>query len=256
MNNQIGLVLSGGGVRGVAHAGVIQVLEEEGIQITHIAGASAGSIVGALYAAGHSPKEILQFFLHTQLFKLSNYAFKKPGVLDTDKFISIFKQYFKSDTFELLEKKLYIVATDIENAKSHVFHSGPLIKAILASSAFPMLFSPVTIDGVLYADGGIMNNFPLEPLKDICDKMIGIYVNPISPLKKSDLSSTFSIMERAYHLSVGASSLKKFDAFDLLIIPKALGKYDTFNVSNVEEIYKIGYDAARQQLPAIAKFLS
>jgi NTE family protein len=256
MDDKIGLVLSGGGMRGVAHVGVIQVLEEQGLNISHIAGASAGAIVGALYAEGHSPKEMLEFFRSTSIFKLSNYAFNKPGVIDTDNFISVFKEYFKSDTFESLEKQLFIVATDIENAKSQVFHSGPLIRTILASSAFPMIFSPVTIDDVLYADGGIMNNFPIEPLEDICDKIIDIYVNPINPLKKTDLKTTLSIMERAYHLSIGASSLKKFKAFDILIAPEELSQYETFNVNHIDDIYKIGYEAAKKRLPDIEKLLN
>jgi len=255
MSSKIGLVLSGGGVRGVAHIGTLQVLEELGIHVSHVAGVSAGSIVGALYAAGHPAKEVLNFFKKTSIFKISNYAIFKPGIIDTGKLIAVFNNYLKEDSFDSLQKELYIIATDLEHAKSKVFHSGPLIQPILASSAFPMVFSPVTIDDVLYADGGIMNNFPVEPLEGICDKLIGVYVNPIKDLKKEDVTSSLAVLERSYQLSVGASCFQKFDRFDILISPKELSKYDTFSVSRIDEIYKIGYEAALSKKEEFEKLL-
>ncbi|MEQ8362886.1 MAG: patatin-like phospholipase family protein [Cyclobacteriaceae bacterium] len=256
MSSKIGLVLSGGGARGVAHIGTLQVLEDMGINVTHVAGVSAGSIVGALFSAGHPAKEILQFFKKTSIFKISNYAIFKPGIIDTGKLIQVFNEYLDEDSFESLQKEMYIIATDLVHAKSKVFHSGPLVNTILASSAFPMVFSPVTIDDILYADGGIMNNFPIEPLEGICDKIIGVYVNPIKDLKKNDFTSSLSILERSYQLSVGASCIQKFDRFDILISPKELSKYDTFSVSRIDEIYKIGYEAALKQKDELEKLLS
>ncbi|HCM76944.1 MAG TPA: patatin [Cytophagales bacterium] len=256
MENKIGLVLSGGGVRGVAHVGVLKVLEEVGIKISHLSGASAGSIVGALYAAGHSPDTILEFFKKTSIFSISNYAIFKPGIIDTSKLIAVFKKYLEDDSYESLQKKLYIVATDIENAQSKIFSEGPVIQTILASSAFPMVFTPVNIDGILYSDGGIMNNFPIEPLEGVCDKIIGVYVNPIDTVKKNDLNSSLSIMQRAYHLSIGASSLRKYELFDVLIAPRGLSKYDTFSMSHIDEIYEIGYEAAQSHRSVLEKLLT
>lgn len=255
-DKKIGLVLSGGGVRGVAHIGTLQVLEEMGINVTHVSGVSAGSIVGALHAAGHPAKDILQFFKNTSIFKISNYAIFKPGIIDTGKLIQVFNKYLDDDTFESLQKELYVTATDLEHAQSKVFHSGQLIKTILASSAFPMVFSPVEIDDVLYADGGIMNNFPIEPLSGVCDKIIGVYVNPIVHLKKEAMNSSLAILERSYHLSIAASSLQKFDKLDVLVSPKGLSKYDTFSVSKIDEIYNIGYEAALSQKDEFEKLLA
>ncbi len=252
----IGLVLSGGGVRGIAQAGVIQVLEENGIEITHIAGTSAGSIVGSLYAGGHTAMDIIDFFRKTPVFKLSNYAFNKPGILDSDKFLSVFKSYLPEDSYESLEKQLFIPATDMENARIRIFSSGPLIRSILASCAFPMVFSPVEIDGVLYSDGGIINNFPIEPLQRKCDKIIGVYVNRITPLQQNDLKSTLSIIERSYEISIGTSSRRKFDLFNVLIAPEGLSKFGAFNVRNIDRIYEIGYNAAQQQLSKIMELVT
>ena len=255
MGKKIGLVLSGGGVRGAAHIGVMQVLGEEGIEITHVSGARAGSIVGSLYAAGHPAKDILEFFKKASIFKISNYAIFKPGIIDTGKLINVFGKYIENDDFESLEKKLYITATDLENAKTKIFESGPIIKAILASSAFPMVFSPVTIDDVMYADGGIMNNFPIEPLEGVCDKIIGVYVNPINSATKEELDSTLSVLERSYHLSIGASSVRKFEKFDVVISPEALSEYDTFSVKHIDKIYDIGYEAAKKRISDFKKIM-
>ena len=111
-----GIVLSGGGVRGLAHIGVIKALEENGIYPTYITGASAGAIVGTFYAAGYPCEEILDFFHSTSMFSINNYTYRKPGLLDTDKFYKIFKKYFPEDRFEALKKSLYISATDILNS--------------------------------------------------------------------------------------------------------------------------------------------
>ena len=108
-----GLVLSGGGIRGVAHIGVIKALEEHGIYATHISGTSAGAIVGALYAGGVKWEDILEFFKVIPIFHANRFARKKPGFLDTEKFYDEFKKFFPQDSFESLPKELFITATDI-----------------------------------------------------------------------------------------------------------------------------------------------
>ena len=92
----IGLALSGGGMRGVAHLGVIKALEERQITSTHIAGSSAGAVVGALYAYGYDWKEILDFFKSVQLLNITKYALGKPGIIDAEKFYPEFKNYIKN----------------------------------------------------------------------------------------------------------------------------------------------------------------
>jgi len=247
-HKHLGIVFSGGGVRGLAHVGVIKALEEYNIQPDYIAGASAGAIVGAFYAAGYGSGDILDFFKTTSLFKWSNFAFSKPGLIDMDKFISVFEQYFPENSFETLKKPLFITATDIVNGKSRLFSKGKLIEAILASAAFPLVFSPVQIGENLYSDGGIMNNFPIEPLQSYCDKIIGVYVSPVHPVDKSELTSAISVMERVYHIGVNSSSLSKLHHCDVLINPDELSTYGAFSLKYIEEIYQIGYRAAIEQL--------
>ncbi|WP_273444713.1 patatin-like phospholipase family protein [Neolewinella agarilytica] len=246
-----GLVLSGGGIRGLAHAGVIKVLEEEGISPTYVSGASAGAIVGALYAAGYGGEDILKFFQETSIFSFRNYAFGKPGLIDTDKFYASFLTYFPEDDFGALGKKLFISTTDILSGKPKTFHEGPLIKAVLASAAFPVVLSPVMIEGVLYADGGITNNFPVEPLLAYCDKVIGVYVSPLGKVSAETLTSSRAVMDRSFKIAMGNMSMRKFHNCDAVIEPENIGDFSTFDTSHLKEAYEMGYQEARKQLELI-----
>ncbi len=247
-NTQFGLVLSGGGTRGMAHIGAIKAMEEYGIRPSHIAGTSSGAVVGAFYAAGYSSEEMLDFFKKTPFFSFSNYTFWKPGFLDSDKFYSVFRAYFPEDSFEALNKKLFIPATDIIHGKSKVFSSGQLLKPMIASAAVPGVLSPLEIDGVLYSDGGVLNNFPIEPLQAHCDKIIGIYLSPIQKINASDIRTSYRVMERAYHLATAKDSIQKFPLFDKIICPEELYPYGTFDMYSLDTIFQIGYETAKREL--------
>ena len=217
-----GLVLSGGGVRGAAHIGAIKALEEYNIYPTHIAGTSSGAIVGALYAAGNTWQEILDFFKTVELFDLTKYARNKPGFLDTSKFYEGFKTYFPSDSFESLKKPLYITATNLLDGTLRVFHQGELIKPLLASAAFPGLFAPVSFQNGYYVDGGTLNNFPVDLIKGQCDQIVGVYVNSFDKVKIADLKHAHNVLERAYHIMVANDTTLKFDDCDVLIRPERM----------------------------------
>ncbi len=244
----IGLVLSGGGVRGIAHIGAIKALEEVGIYPTHIAGTSAGAIVGALYAEGYSCEKILEFFKTVELFSIGTYALRKPGFVDSDKLYHVFKKYIAHDTFEALKKKLFITGTNILEGTPKIFHEGPLIKAILASAAYPGVFTPVNVNGNYYVDGGVLNNFPVEAIVKQCDTIIGVYVNPFEKLKISDLKHSYNIMDRALRIKMKDGMTSKFNACDLLICPTTLANYGTFSFKNANIIYELGYKAAKEAI--------
>lgn len=252
MNNPVyGLVLSGGGVRCIAQIGAIKALEEQGIYPSVIAGASAGAIVGAFYAAGYTWEEILSFFQHTTLFSVNNYTYRKPGLIDTDKFYHILVQYFPEDGFEALKKPLYISATDIVAGKNKIFHKGPLIYPVLASAAFPVVLSPVEINGALYADGGITNNFPVEPLLGRCDKIIGSYVNPLKKINPKALTTSYAVLDRALKIGMASVSEQKFAHCDLIIAPQPLNDFGTFSMNRMDEIFHIGYETTRKLLESL-----
>lgn len=244
--SKFGLVLSGGGVRGVAHLGVLQVLKEIGLAPDIVSGTSAGALVGAFHAAGHSIETIFNFFKTTPIFKISNFATAKPGIIDSDKFIPLLKEYFPEDDFAALKKQLFVTTTDLIHGRVKTFSSGPLIPSLLASAAVPVVFSPVKIDGLLYTDGGALNNFPVEPLTGACDLIVGIDAHPLKDMQPESIKSTLMIMERVFHLSLHHHSVQKYHLCNLVIVPQEVAKFGTFDRGNFEEIFELGYKAAHQ----------
>ncbi|HUH29030.1 patatin-like phospholipase family protein [Gelidibacter sp.] len=244
----IGLVLSGGGMRGAAHIGVIRALEEHQIFPTHIAGSSAGAVVGSLYAYGYGWEEILTFFKEVQLMNIRKYAINKPGFIDAEKFHDDFKVYLKEDDFSFLKKKLFITATNILSGKLKIFEKGELIKPVLASAAFPGLFAPVKIKSSYYIDGGALNNFPLEPLKKKCDRIIGVYVDGFDVLTIKDLKHSHNVVERVFRVKSVLENRDKFAECDLMISPSELNAFGTFDKKNIDAIVEIGYNAAKTAL--------
>ena len=249
-----GLVLSGGGARGIAHIGAIKALEENGIYPSHIAGTSAGAIVGALYAAGCTWDEMLDFFKTTPIFGLNKYAKSKPGFVDTDKFYDRFKSYLPTDTFESLQKPLYITATNLLDGTLKVFHSGELIKPILASAAVPGIFAPVQIKNGYYIDGGILNLFPVDLIQMHCDQIIGVSVNPFEKIRIEDLKHAHHVMERAYHIMLVNDSSKKFKDCDILIRPQNIGNFSMFSLNKMDTIFDLGYTTTKKALQSYEGF--
>lgn len=245
----IGLILSGGGSKGIAHAGVLKFLEEKNIIPTQIAGSSAGSIVAALYASGKSPKEILDFFKSIYFFHWRHFTFTKAGFIDSESFKDYFYTIFADSTLADLKIPVHITATDMIEGKIKVF--GPetkTIDAILASCAFPGVMSPYELDGRLYSDGGILNHFPTDLLQNQCEFLIGVYVSPMEKIDASHLTSIKSITARAFDLLSANSSLHKFDHCNWFIEPKALSLYSTFetNKLKMDAIFEIGYESAKK----------
>ena len=239
-----GLVLSGGGARGVAQIGFLKAIEEYGIEITHISGTSAGAIIGAMYASGATWKEILDFFKSVPIFHYKRYARNKPGFIDTNKFYDDFLNFFSKDDFSILHKKLFITATNLIDGKLKIFDSGELIRPLLASASIPGIFTPVQFNKGMYADGGITNNFPIEPLRHSCDRIIGGYVNPLRKFQVKGLRHSYQIITRAYQISLDHQCHSKFKYCDLVISPKKLGDYGLFSLKNMDAIFDLGYEEA------------
>jgi NTE family protein len=249
--SDIGIVLSGGGTRGIAHIGVLRALGERGIFPDCIAGASAGAIVGALYAAGYAPPEMLEFFIKKNPFRLSKVAFSKPGIIDTAKVVSDFEEYFPENSFEALGRELRIVATDLTRGEPVEFDSGPLIPAVLASSSVPLLFTPLEIGDQVFADGGIVSNFPAELLEGRCRALLGVHASPIRELARSDLNSSLTVLKRALEVGRFRASQAKFERCDVVIRPADLGRFGVFDTKQLVAIEAAGYEAALEHMPAI-----
>ncbi|MCP4978557.1 MAG: patatin-like phospholipase family protein [Maribacter sp.] len=246
-----GLVLSGGGVRGVAHIGAIKALEEHDIFPTHIAGTSAGAIVGALYANGNTWQEILDFFKTVQIFKIDNFARNKPGFINTEKLYDSFKKILIKDDFNVLNKSLLITATNILDGSLKIFTEGELIKPILASAAFPGIFTPIQIGEEYFVDGGTLNNFPVDLIVHLCEHIIGVYVNPFEALNIKDMKHSYDVLERAFRIKTAHDSIAKFKDCDIVICPKELKKVGTFSMKDIDAAFELGYKAAMDEISKV-----
>jgi len=242
----IGLALSGGGVKGLAHLGALKALQEAEIRPSIIAGTSAGSLAAVLYADGYEPEEILGLFVDKSFKQFAEFTTPKGGLFKTDKFHHFLKKHLRAEKFEDLHIPVRVVATNVEDGKTVVFDKGSIIPAVLASCAFPIVFTPVEIDNNFYIDGGLLKNFPVSVIKKECEHVIGINVNPITQEKYR--SSLIYIAERTFHYASNANTIPDRKLCDILIEPKRVSQFNMFNLEHNDEIYKMGYDAVKESL--------
>lgn len=254
----IGLALSGGGHKGLAHAGVLQFLEEHNIRIDVISGTSAGAIVGGLYAIGKKPSEILDFFKSVKLFSWNHLSFSKAGLLDAEKFINYLDSVFGDIKLIDLPKEMYISATDINSGRLKTFNRYTKVKeAIAASSAFPGVFSPVQVDGRLYSDGGILANFPANIIQGRCDFLIGVNLNTQATAAKEskEFGSIKSVVLRAIEIMMRQNMATQDNLCDWCISPLRSTDYSTFEISKdrMDKIFHLGYEAAKKGFETVNK---
>ncbi|MBB3187573.1 patatin-like phospholipase family protein [Microbacter margulisiae] len=243
---KLGLALSGGGIRGLAHLGIIQALEEHGLKPDILSGTSAGSIVGALYADGYSPKEIARFFQESKFFQWAKVALPKQSLISSEKLYKAVGELLHAETFEELSLPLVISMTDFTNGKPVFVESGPLLDIIIASSSIPIIFNPIEIGGKQYVDGGLTCNLPAKIIRPRCQELIGVHVNhiPTSP----PLRSIWEIAERAYQITLEANTLDEKKVCNLVIEPTKVRKYGLFDVSDSQKVFDLGYDAGMKAL--------
>ncbi|MFO1482695.1 MAG: patatin-like phospholipase family protein [Verrucomicrobiaceae bacterium] len=201
---RIGLVLSSGGARGLAHAGVIQVLEQEGIPISAIAGCSMGAYVGALWAAGLDGVELearaREIKDRATLRSLLDFTIvPSKGLFHGNKLRKHLERDLGTMTFAELRMPLIVIATDLDRLTPHVFDTGPVSHAVQASSAIPAICTPVCLNGRRYCDGGASEPLPVSMLKQRMhlDHIIAVNVMPEPDAFESQSDSTFSTQSRA-----------------------------------------------------------
>lgn len=252
MNSKIiGLVLSGGGMRGMAHIGVIKAMRELGIKADRISGTSMGALVGALYAADFSTDQMIAIFESISIFSFRNYTYGKPGLIHTLKFERHFHDYFTENSFESLQRELVVNSTNIITGKHRTFRKGNLFLPLLSSIAYPGIMTPVEIQAELYVDGGITNNFPIEPIRYECDFIIGSYVNPLKQIQAKQLSNSFAVLERVVQTMMYTMEEPSFVWSDVFIMPSSLSVFPLFSLKHINEAVDIGYQGAMKQLQPI-----
>jgi len=256
MNNQkLGIALAGGGARGIAHIGVLKALEEYGISPQYISGASAGSIIGALYAAGKTPDEMLTIAKETSLFKVFRPGLSLSGLIDISNLQEMLAEQIAEDSFEALPKSLFIAVTNLNTGKWEIIQSGKIFQAVQASSAIPLLFKPVEIDGSVYVDGGVLNNLPVEPLCPNCDQLIGVNVMPHGPAHHEAVDGLVEIGKRCFDLIAWNNSEDNMEQCDVQIDLKGISEYDVFDFMKADEIHNVGYIETLYQMDGILRNL-
>ncbi|WP_439478851.1 patatin-like phospholipase family protein [Chryseobacterium aquaticum] len=243
-----GLVLSGGGTKGIAHAGVLKFLSEKNIDIDILSCCSAGSIVGCLYAIGKKPEEILDFFQSIYFFNWKHFTFNQPGLVSSIIFANYLKPIFQDMKIGDLDKEVRIVATELVSGTEKVFDKDfSVIDAMIASCSIPGITTPYILGEEMYCDGGVLNNFPADIIRNDCDKLIGVFVSPPHDIKISDLKTIKSIVSRSFDLFSYRVEKVKFEYCDWLISSKDLSAFGNFErkKERLEQIYNIGYEAAK-----------
>lgn len=254
--NTIGVVLSGGGVRGFAHLGLFKVLDELNIKPFAISGVSAGAIFGALYAAGKTADEIIAIAKSHSYLGFSNFLWRKEGLFSMENIRKILLENIPEDTSESLKIPLFVNATDFLHNKTIFFSTGELVQRLIASASVPVLFGPVFNENSKLVDGGLLNNFPIEPLMGICDKIIGFHVNKLENITDSTIKfSKAAMIERCFHLSVANSVYSKVHLCDIFIEPH-LDSFGLFRMKNIQQIFEIGYQAALKEKNKLATLLA
>jgi len=248
---KIGLALSGGGIRGVAHIGAIKALEEEGIKVDIVSGTSAGSIVGALYANGVSSDDMLDFVRTFQLYKVIKFGWPLTGFASLGYLVNKFRSLKSDISFDSCQVPLKVTMTNLNTGKLKVMDSGDLLKCVAASCAIPMVFEPILINKSLYVDGGVMKNLPASVIRNDCDLLIGVNVMPSLEVTNDNMKSLISIAARTFEMSIWRNQEDDIPLCDVHVEVKGLHHYSLFSTSQMDEIYNAGYQAMKSQLPNI-----
>lgn len=237
---RIGLTLSGGGARGIAHLGVIKALEELGLKFSILSGTSAGSIVGSLYSYGYKPEEILSIIQKVSVFKSVKPAWTWMGLLSLNGLKDVLLKYMPENNFSALKLPLTIAATDIKKGEIVYFTEGELIPCILASCCVPAVFAPVNFQGKVMVDGGVLDNLPARPIRQQCDFLIGSHCNPIGV--DFDAKNLRAIIERSLLMAINGNTIKSRELCDVFIEPPGLNQISGFEIAKAQEIFDAGYN--------------
>jgi len=241
---KVGLVLSGGGARGITHLGVLKALEEMGIEFSIISGTSAGSIIGALYAYGYRSNDILELTKSLSFFKSLRPAWTRFGLLQMNWLYELLLKCIPENNFSALKIPLTIAATEIRKGEIHYFNEGDLIPAVIASSSIPAVFNPVLFNGGTYLDGGILDNLPVKPILDKCDFVVGLHCNSVS--SDFNILNIKTVVERSLLMAINANTQNSRGMCNVFIEPPYMDRYTAFDIGKAQEIFDIGYKYTKE----------
>lgn len=247
----IGLALSGGAARGIAHAGVLEVLAEAGIAVRAVAGTSAGSIVGALCAAGVPAAEICRLALETRWSDLLCARLPHRGMVSGEGLERFFERMIPARTFAELRVPFAAVATDLTTGLRVDLTAGPLARAVLASCSLPVLLEPVSLGGRVLVDGGVSSQIPVRAARALLPgaPVVAVDVN-VGGLEHPRLESVVDVALQLAMLWAARMAQEEAQEADLVIGVDARG-IALHDLGKGAELLRRGRAAARAALPAI-----
>lgn len=250
---RVALVLGGGGARGMAHIGVLKVLQKEKIPVDLIVGTSAGSIIGAMYAADPSARAIKQTVLQASLFDVLDLSISKTGPVSGYALQDFLIKHFKAHDFNALKIPFIAVATDLKTGQTVALDSGPLAPAVNASAAVPLIFHPVNLYGHTLVDGGVTDLVPVDIAKRYHPDVV-IAVSVIPDIPQQTPTNIIGVYNRAYTYADARFAEYNMDGADIRIHPN-VGQVGMFDGSNRASLMHAGQVAAMQALPQICAVL-
>ncbi|MFA5309471.1 MAG: patatin-like phospholipase family protein [Dehalococcoidales bacterium] len=266
---KVGLALSGGAARGMAHVGVLDVLHEAGIPIDMIAGTSAGAVMGAVYASGMDMQKMIEKALDAKWKKftpLVDPSFPKTGLLKGAKIKSLLASFMGGELdFKDLKIPFTCVATDIDTGEEVLMDRGPLLDALRATISVPGIFAIVERGGRYLVDGGLTTPVPVHVVKNMgADFIIAVNVNAdvsdrmgksgIKRVKKHKEPNILSILMQSFYITTYSLARRTMEEADVIIEPD-MPHIGTSDFSKAEEMIEKGRQAARAALPEIRRKL-
>jgi NTE family protein len=251
----IGLALSGGAVRGIAHLAVLEVLEQDDIPIQAIAGTSAGSIVGALYAAGMPVPEIKRLLLHAKWRDILSFTVPKLGLISSEGIYRFMDEVLPVKKFSSLSLPFAAVATDLKTAEKVVLTTGSIARAVQASCSLPVIFTPTEINKKVLVDGGVSSQVPVRTVREElgANKVVAVNVN----YKALEMDTYDNIIKIATHLSMlwaARNAREEEKLADVVIQVNARG-ISLYDFSKAEELLRRGRKATEDKLEEIRRLL-
>lgn len=250
----IGLALGGGFARGIAHVGVLKVLEEAGIPIRVVTGTSVGALIGASYCSGLCATELEEVARSVRFTSFARWTLSRYGFASNDRMVAFLARTLRVRTFEELRIPLGVTATDFNTGEGVIFHSGPIVDPVRASCAYPGMFLPVNIRGRWLVDGMLSHPVPTRPLREMgADRVLAVHLKG-QWSKNGAPRHLFDVIGQSFAIAQDKMSTVWKGAADLIIEPDVAGfAYDDFK--RAAELVHAGEVAMRQALPEVRKWL-
>jgi NTE family protein len=250
----IGVALGGGFARGIAHIGVLKVLEQEGIPIRVVTGTSVGALIGACYCSGLSLAEMEDVARNSRFTSFARWTLSRYGFASNDRMVAFLTRTLKCRTFEDLRIPLGVTATDFNTGEGVVFHSGTIIDPVRASCAYPGMFLPVQIRGRHLVDGMLSHPVPTRPLRDMgAERVLAIHLKGTWS-NGGPPRHLFDVIGQSFAIAQDAMGSLWRGAADLVVEPDVAGfAYDDFKRS--VDLIKVGEVAMRKALPEVRKWI-